>query len=186
MESSRDNPTPSAQAMGGKAGEAFVQLLTGEQTRLLQYISMLLGDIEAAHNVLQETNLVLWRKSDEFEPGTSFTAWSKSVAYWQVRAYLRDRKRDRLVFSDEVVSQLTNRSGEDEDGLEKRLALRHCLKGINKRNRDLINTRYEGGESIKAIADASGRSESAIKVSLLRIRKALLACIQRKMSETGA
>lgn len=78
-----------------KPDEAFVQLLTAEQLRLLHYIAKLLGDPNEAQNVLQETNLVLWRKSGEFQAGTNFSAWAHNVAYWQVRAFVRDRQRDR-------------------------------------------------------------------------------------------
>ncbi|MDF1745393.1 MAG: sigma factor, partial [Gimesia sp.] len=42
--------------------EQFVQQLTENQNRLYGYVYSLLGDHSRAEDVLQETNLVLWRK----------------------------------------------------------------------------------------------------------------------------
>ena len=60
--------------------ERFVNHLTSAQAVLYAYITSLLGDRESAKDVLQETNLVLWRKSAEFDEHKSFAAWSSGIA----------------------------------------------------------------------------------------------------------
>ncbi|MCA9013773.1 MAG: RNA polymerase subunit sigma-70, partial [Planctomycetaceae bacterium] len=92
--------------------ESFVQLLTAHQSVLYAYIRSLLPDIEAVQDVLQETNLVLWRRSEEFEAGTNFVAWACKVAYFQVLAFYRDHKRDSMVFNIELVSMLARQNEE--------------------------------------------------------------------------
>lgn len=179
------DPLRQAERRRGEVDEAFVQLLTAEQFRLLQYIAMLLGDPHAANNVLQETNLVLWRKSGEFQPGTSFSAWARQVAYWQVQAYVRDRRRDRHVFSEQLIDQLANRDYETIDEAENRIALRHCLKQVSNSNLQLLRQRYEQGLSIASLAQRLGRTQSAVKVGLMRIRRALLKCIEKQLAEHG-
>lgn len=168
----------------GAQSELFVQLLTEEQTRLLHYIGMLLGDPHAAKNVLQETNLVLWRKASDFTHGTNFTAWSRKVAFWQVQAYVRDRRRDRHVFSDELIAQLANQQAAvAAEGAETdmRIALRHCLGHLSKSNLELIRERYEADMPIALLADKTGKTQSAIKVGLMRLRRSLLKCIEREL-----
>ena len=86
--------------------EQFVQQLTACQTMLYAYILMLLPSHDDADDVLQETNLVLWRKADEFVDGTEFGAWACRVAHFQVRAWLRDAQRDRHVFDPELLGSL--------------------------------------------------------------------------------
>src|SRR5262245_43171691 len=121
--------------------DEFVRLLTGEQTSLFSYIATLLGDVNDASNVLQQTNMVLWRKADEFEAGTSFHAWARKVAYFQTLAYIRDMKRDKLVFDEELILQLADRPTiEDED--ERRIALRHCLGTLSESSLELLQQRY--------------------------------------------
>jgi RNA polymerase sigma-70 factor, ECF subfamily len=161
--------------------ESFVQLLTAEQFKLLRYIAILLGDPEAAANVLQDTNLVLWRKASEFKRGTNFSAWARQVAYWEVRAYVRNERRDRHVFSEEVIEQLAQQSVDEPFDAEVRVSLRHCLQSISKSNLRLLQKRYEEGLSISALAEQCGKSDSAIKVGLLRLRRALLKCIRRRL-----
>src|SRR5690606_38505458 len=91
--------------------DVIVQLLTGEQHSLFRYITALIGDPDEAGNILQETNLVIWRKADDFTLGGNFGAWARSIALWQVKAWLRDRRRDRHVFSFELIRQLAERLG---------------------------------------------------------------------------
>ena len=164
--------------------ESFVSLLTAEQANLHRYILTLLGNYDAASNVLQETNLVLWRKVDQFESGTSFSAWSRKIAYWQTLAYLRDRKRDKHVFSEELVRQLSARSVLEIDVSETRIALRHCLAELTSRHRNLIKERYGKNLSIGDMAKKLGDQPSAVKVRLHRIRRALQQCIEKQMAAT--
>lgn len=160
--------------------EAFVQLLTGAQTRLFGYITTLLGDVNDASNVLQQTNMVLWRKADQFSSGTDFHAWALKIAYYQTLAHLRDRKRDRHVFDEVLVQQLASRCSEtDED--ERRLALRHCLGHLSEDQLDLLRQRYGPGRSILEIAKQRRKSASAIKMALCRLRQSLARCIEGQL-----
>lgn len=165
-----------------EAREAFVRLLTDAQRRLFGYISTLLGNVDDATNVLQQTNMVLWRKIDEFVPGTDFHAWATKVAYYQTLAYLRDRKRDRLVFDEELVRQLAARAA-DSGGDEHIVALRHCLSLLPEDKLRLIRQRYWPGKSIGDMARESRRSESAIKMTLLRLRQTLAKCIEQQIEQ---
>ena len=61
--------------------ERFIRCLTDHQSRLFAYLVALLGDVHEARNVLQETNLELWRKSADFADGSDFSAWSRRVAH---------------------------------------------------------------------------------------------------------
>lgn len=164
------------------AGEVFVQLLTSHQLSLLHYIAMLLGDVNEARNVLQETNLVLWRKSSEFELGTKFSTWAHQVAYWQVQAFIRDRKRDRHVFDEQMIAQLARIEPEEWAEPEVRVALRHCLAGVSSANQEMLRMRYEGGMTINSLAAKLQKTPAAVKVGLLRVRRALLRCIERQMA----
>ena len=190
MASDRDSgEEPSYGPLNGEHEEHFVQLLTDEQSKLLNYIAMLLGDPHAARNVLQEANLVIWRKASEFELGTSFTAWTRKIAFWQAQAYARDLRRDRHVFSDELMGQLAqHRSAslsEDEDA-SPRIALRHCMSRLNRGHLDLLRERYEEDTPISEMARRAGKTPTAMKVGLLRLRRALLKCIRKELSFQGS
>ena len=164
--------------------ERFVQQLTGCQTRLYAYILMLLPSHDDAADVLQETNLVLWRKADEFVDGTEFGAWACRVAHFQVLAWLRDARRDRHVFDPELLGSLAGEaetlSAQIDD---RRRALRLCMMRLTQRERELLGRRYDLGRSIKEIAVEFGQSPGAVATSLYRIRNELLLCIQKNLGE---
>ncbi len=164
--------------------DTFVQYLTAAQNRLYGYIFSLLGDHHRANDVLQETNLVLWRKASEFRPGSDFIPWSFAIARFQVMAHLRDRGRDRFLLDPEVA-ELIDADVVEEAGhfAETQAALRACLSKLPERSRSLIDLRYFSRQSIRELAEGAKKSEEAIKVALLRIRRGLRDCLQRQLQE---
>ena len=86
---------PAGRDQGHDRNEQFIRLLTEHQSHLFVYLVSLLGDVHDASNVLQETNIVLWRRSAEFAEGTNFGAWSRTIAHFQLLAYFYSRRNLR-------------------------------------------------------------------------------------------
>lgn len=172
-------PHPSDQAR-------FVALLTGHQHRLYAYITAIVPDLDAARDILQEANVVLWEKADEFEPGTNFGAWAAKIAYYQALAYLKKHKGDRHVFDAELLGRIADRAGEVLESLDDRqAALRHCMGRLDESDRQLVIARYNEGGSVRRIATEAGQSQGAISQRLYRIRARLAECINRKLTQQG-
>lgn len=166
--------------------ELFVQNLTKAQGLLYGYILTLLPQRDLAADVLQETNLVLWRKAAEFVPGTNFTAWSCRVAYYQVRAFLTNKARDRHCFDDVLLSKLAARAETHADDMDSRQArLCRCLTKLSPRDHELILARYSKGSSVKTMAGRLQKTENSVSRSLYRIRKLLLECVRRGSLAAG-
>ena len=53
--------------------EEFIELLTGAQSAVFGYIMSLVHDPTRAQDVLQETNITLWRKFQEYTDEKSIT-----------------------------------------------------------------------------------------------------------------
>jgi RNA polymerase sigma-70 factor, ECF subfamily len=181
-------PRPSCKSMSNDYAtdriERYVQHLTDVQNRLYAYILMLLPNHDDAADVLQETNLVLWRKSGEFVEGTEFGAWACRIAYYQVLARLRDAKRDRLVFDPQLLDQLGAEAGPlSAEVDEHRRALRLCMALLAQQQRAMLRRRYQSGWSIKQIARELGQSPGAVATSLYRTRNELLLCIEKNLDE---
>jgi RNA polymerase sigma-70 factor (ECF subfamily) len=161
----------------------FVALLTGCQTRLHAYILSLTGDLAHADDVLQKTNLVLWKKSAEFAKGSNFNGWACKVAYYEVLAHRRDLGRDRHLFDDELLGSLADEARRQVDETDdRRLALTDCIQRLSGRDLELIRGRYEPASTIDHLADRFGRTKSAIVSSLFRIRRNLLECVDRRLA----
>ena len=164
--------------------EIFVQEIAEHQNRLFGYIFSMLGDHTRASDVLQETNLVLWRKRAEFRSGEPFLPWALAIARFQVLAHVRDRGRDRCLLDADLVEGLAQETEKQVEHLEAiQQSLRQCLANLTPSNRDLIQRRYYRSSSIQEIADSLDRGVSAVKVALLRIRRSLADCVRQRMLE---
>lgn len=166
-------------SMEVNTSEDFVQLMTEYQGRMYAYILSLLADPNAANDILQETNLVLWRKSTEFQVGTNFKAWAFRIANFQVMAYRQRRIRDRLVFDDDFMMTLSVDASSYDDTYEVRQKkLVTCMDKLPDRQRDLIERRYSIGVSIKKIADELKSTANSIAQALFRARNNLINCVK--------
>lgn len=163
----------------------FVTRLTEAQFGLLNYISLLLGDYEAARDVLQETNLDLWRKAATYDESRPFMPWARAIARYQVMTYRKKLSREHLVFDNDLIETVLVDSDEDDGQDFARLAgfLKECMQRLNDFQREIINARYIECKSLAMIAQANACSVPAVGMSLLRIRGLLAKCIRGKMGE---
>jgi RNA polymerase sigma-70 factor (ECF subfamily) len=159
----------------------FIRQLTAAQPRLFRYVATLLGDVHDANNVLQETNVVLWSKADQFRPGSNFFAWAREVAYLKAVSLVRDRNRDRLIVDHALVEHAFQEADAADDD-ERRIALRHCMTELDDRQLQLLRLRYAEGASMDEIAQRQSRTAAAVKMALKRLRTALMGCIKRRTS----
>lgn len=168
------SPPPSAE---------FIQLFTKAQRSLFLYILSLVPRPVDAEEILQETNLIIWTKSRQFQPGTNFQAWASQIAYYEVLKYRQSKQREKLHFHPELLEILAQESLQQAELLDRRRqALAECLAKLRETDRALIQTRYSPQGEGPGIADQLGRPINSIYQSLSRIRKALLECINRRLA----
>lgn len=173
--------------MNQSCDPAFVQLITRHQRQLHAYISTLVPSASEADDILQESNLTLLRKADDFTQGTSFMAWACRIAYFEVLGHYRKRRRERQVaiLDDDVAEVIAGESAAYAEQTDDRmLALRQCLPLLSERSRRLLQRFYSDEQPLKTIAQEFGQSDVAVRVSLHRVRVRLMECIQRRL--TGA
>jgi len=177
-DSGETTPSPSGE---------FVQLFSRVQRRLYLYILAQVGNATDAEEILQETNLVIWRKCHQFELGTNFFAWACRIAGYEILKYRERRRKDKLLFSDEFLKAVSRDVVENETRLEeRRKALEVCLGKLRSQDRELIRHRYGSGKNGKAVAKILGRPANSVYQSLGRIRRALMDCIKRRLTAVEA
>ncbi len=166
--------------------ELFVQLLTQYQLRVQLFILSLVPNRADAEEILQETNLVLWRKFDEFQPGSDFRVWAFQVAFNKVKSHFERLGRSRLRFSEKTLDRLaelaaSENSGNGGDSTELLELLKLCKEKLSEQDLELITRRYEPGATTASVAEQVGRSVAAVYKAVVRIRRALHDCIERAM-----
>jgi RNA polymerase sigma-70 factor (ECF subfamily) len=160
--------------------DELIELMTQFQGRLYVYVLSLIGNPDVANDVLQETNVVLWKESKQFVPGTNFKAWAFRIAHFQCMAYRQRQLRDKIVFSDEMVAQIAAEAKELDTGYEQRAAsLARCLEQIHPRSREALRLRYADGMAVCDMARRMNRTANAISQLLFRARQRLADCVKR-------
>jgi len=150
----------------------LIAALTRHQPALEAFCHARLGSRQDAQEVLQSICVKLW----EFLP------WAFAVARFMVLAHVRDKVRDRLVFDEDVVLAMAEETEVVATGFEdRRQALTACHGKVKPELRELLQEYYLAGRTVRELSAATGRGESAAKMSLLRLREQLGVCIQRQL-----
>lgn len=163
--------------------DRFLAQFLEVEDALRGFVRSLVPTMEDAREVMQETAAVLWRKFDEQDSAEDFRRWAFGVARYEALAFARDRARDRHVFGQTVLELLAEEAERAAEGTDAEAqALEECLRKLPAKQRALIDAAYAGGERIKDLAMAAGRTPMALYKSLHRIRTALLECTQRRLA----
>ncbi len=154
---------------------AFEQIYAEHAGRVLAYAKRRTDD-QAAHDVVAETFLVLWRRMDDAprEP----LPWLLGIARKQVanrhrgdqrRAALQQRARQRAVLQE----------GDHADSVAAQLAVHAALATLSDRDREAITLVTWDGLSHRQAAQVAGCSTGALAVRLHRARRKLAGALRR-------
>ena len=164
----------------------FIQLIADHQNLIRNFIISLLPGAPGVDDVFQNTNAVIWRKRESFEMGSNFRAWALSIARFQAMAHLQQLRRRRWVSLDSDVAELIAddlKDRPDKRDVELKLAaLEDCLSKLRPKDRELLVQRYWHRTRLQDFAVVSGRSVSALKVTLFRLRAGLKRCVESRIT----
>ena len=167
--------------------QEFVSQLTASQGRMRAFIVTLMPGSPDVADVVQETNLTLWKSQARYRPGSNFLAWAFTVARLEVLHHrTRAKRRGRILISDELLDMLAEELPDTGDHDAYLHALDGCKSKLTETQRELVDVRYEPGKSLEAYARETGRKASALRVALIRIRTTLRKCVEQSINEHPA
>ena len=162
----------------------FISLFTTHERRLRAYVMTLVPRTCDVDDVMQQSNLVLWAKFDQYQPGTNFFAWGCSIARFEAKRFLFRQGRDAALFSEQFVDQVAARAEAITAELsDRRLALEQCLKTLQPTQRQMLGLRYQDGCSLETVAKSLNRSIDSTYKAISRLRHVLYDCITRRLVE---
>ncbi len=162
----------------------FSDLVARHHSQLYAYIFAIARNREDARDVLQSVCLVLWRKFDSFQPGTSFFSWARQTAKFVVRTHLRQKKKSSNYVSEELMDALAETiiEAENHEADLYLVAMRLCRQKLSPADEELLQLRYVDELGSREIAGQLQRPQPSVCNSLKRIRRWLLKCIQMEVS----
>ena len=166
--------------------EEFVALYVEHQVAIRSFVRTLLPDPVDAEDVMQTASLTMWRRFEQFQPGTSFRNWAFQVAKFVAMRQIARKARDRHRFSEATVNLLAQHVEQHDERLVlQRQALQHCIERLEGEDRHVLAVCYSSGTTLKELAEQLGRTPNAIYKQLGRIRAALVQCVQRRLQVEG-
>ena len=150
---------------------AFARLIDRESPRLLRFARTILGTLEEAEDVVQETLISLWENAERWRPEARVGTWLHTVCY--NRCIDRLRRRRRFV-DDSALDQIADESAQPDGGVlqsETVRSVRAALEQLPHRQRSAVLLFHFQDMPQKEAARAMGVSERAFELLLARARR---------------
>ncbi len=164
----------------------ILRMFLQRQRALAAYAYTLCQDWEVVEEAVQEAALFICNRWEDFEPGTDFNAWTRTVVRFRCLEVLRRRQRSRMVsleipqvaaaIPDGVWDRHADRDGEYKD------ALTDCIQALPDRHRAMIEMRYMNRHDCGVIAESLKTSIESVYMALSRIRRRLRDCVSQRMA----
>lgn len=181
-------------ALGGDA-QAFEQLLAAYEGKVYRCGLRMMGNADAAADILQDVALKMYRHLGQFEGKSRFSSWVMAIAINQCRMTLRNTKGDRVTESlDEPV--------ETEDGpitrdvpdwhpnpeqlytkAELSSILNKALQQLTPQYREVFVLCEAEEHSMEEAAQILGLSLAAVKSRLHRARLKLRQILEKSFAQ---
>jgi len=141
--------------------------------------------------VAQRSFVAAFTRLSDYEIGTNFAAWLFTIARFQLKTEVTRLRRiadyHARYAPDLLQRELERRSAEPPELQQARLDhLETCLGMLLEHLRRFITWRYEDEIPLDEMAARSGRSVSAVKKQLWKLRRKLHQCVETRMAVEGA
>jgi RNA polymerase sigma-70 factor, ECF subfamily len=166
--------------------ERFMRLLLEHEPEILRSVLVFVPHRADARDIVQETAVALWKHFDEYDPSRSFVNWACGFARMEVRRFLRRAQRRQALTERALEALLASAERVPRFEEEREQHLHDCVERLPVEQRTLIDGYYFQEHAVELLSRQHGRSVEAVYKTLQRVRRALLDCIERKMSEGRA
>jgi RNA polymerase sigma-70 factor (ECF subfamily) len=166
---------------------AFREIVERYQAKVMSFINRFLHNRDDAEDVAQEVFASAFFALRNFRLESTLTSWLYRIAVNESFEYLRRKRARPLVFeselSEEAARAVRNHPRAQGAALDTVLARRQMvlklLHRLSADDRSLLLMREVEGYTMEEIAEITGRSVSAVKVRLFRVRRKLAAAARR-------
>lgn len=165
---------------------SFEQLVREYQLPLRAFLIGKVGDRAVADDLAQEVFLVAFRRIGDVNQLASFRSWLFSIARNKAVDHVRARVKAKECASGSLEHLLAvPQSNLFTDNACLLETLKKCMKKLNPAAQSLVQSFYFESRTSEEIAAIRNSKSSAVRMSLMRIRKSLAKCIQLNSGEVN-
>ena len=155
--------------------DAFESLFRQHQSAVYRWIVRIVRDPAAAEDLTVETFLRAYRAHARFRSDGNFEGWLRRIGTNAALDHLRSARK-HVPLSDDLPSDPVPDSAEQS---ESRLAIRSAMVSLPPRLRIVVQLGLIEEEPYRAISEALGISESAVKLRMFRAVRILRKKLQQ-------
>jgi RNA polymerase sigma-70 factor (ECF subfamily) len=162
-----------ARALASGDEAAFHQLVDQQTGAVFRTCYRVLGSVEEAEDVVQETFVLAFRALGSYRGDGPPGAWLARIAVresWR-RSRSRTREASRMAPLDQVVEATTPDATDVARTVlaaEEQADVRRAVAGLPDPYREVVSLRFLADRSIADIAHVTGRPEATVKTQLYR------------------
>lgn len=166
-------------------GAVIERLVRDHQDAIRTYLSFLGAGGDLVDDLVQETFLSFLGSTFQERDAASTRAYLRTIARNHLLKEFR-RAGTRPPMQDLDAAELAWEEYEaDDGGLTYREALQRCLEGLRNEARDVLQLRYGSSVPRTTIAARLGMSEAGVKSIIVRARRRLRECVERRLASLG-
>jgi len=174
-----------------RAGDraAFGQLVGEHQAAVRGFLSRFVADADLADDLAQEVFVAAHRSLVGFRGEALFRSWLFGIARNLVALHFRQRPPERAAADDELERALTQwrrqrleAEGEADETEQRLAALAGCIEALPGDSAELLTGYYFKGQGAAEVGRVTGKSVDAVRMALMRLRRALRRCVQAKLA----
>jgi RNA polymerase sigma-70 factor (ECF subfamily) len=183
-----DAITSASEAAATGSPEEFGRILRLHQGRVRAYLRRYVCEPDLADDLAQETFLAAYRSLPQRNPAAPLDLWLLGIARHRALQHLRDEARRRDHEGRRLRAALASWSADRVEADAERMgdrerevsALKQCVAGLPRHSAGLISAFYYQRLTSAEIARKFGKKESAVRMTLLRLREALKLCVENR------
>ncbi len=157
-----------------QAASCFRLLYDRYASKIYSKCLTLLRDPALAEDATQEIFTKIFMNLARFGEKSKFSTWVYSITYNFCIDYIRRRKKQQAVFSDEIENapDVVADDHLDEELLQMEVTqLKKVLEELSVNDSSILLMKYQDDMSIREIAESLDKTESAIKMQLKRAKE---------------
>ena len=156
---------------------AFEQLYRAYHARLTRFLDRVTRRRSVVEEVLNDTMLVVWNRSETFNGTSKVCTWIFAIAYRKALKALQ--RRDDAVDDDQLDQRPAGSAGPEQQLSDRELAHRlgRALGGLSEEQRAVVELTYFHGMGYREIAQIVECPVDTVKTRMFHARRRLRALL---------
>jgi RNA polymerase sigma-70 factor (ECF subfamily) len=165
--------------------EAFSALVRVHHHAVQSFLVVRLPNLHDAEDLAQEVFVTAFRELARFDVERPLAPWLRSIALNLLRNHRRKFRPESIGGNEELQAlleaQIESRVAAGNEAAQL-TAMHECLQQLDGPVRQLLLAHYADGETLRELAERSGRGYSAVAMQVHRLRELLAGCVEQRVA----